>query len=97
MLAASTPLDARQDQLMTNTSSDGRPPPRWLRLTEWRWSAVAAILILAGITTWVAFNGVALATALATLAFAVLLLVGASPVLAAGNASKIEQQLRPKP
>lgn len=73
-------LDARQDELMTIASSDGRPPPRRLRMIEWRWFGVGAVLVIAGLATWIVIKGVSLGAVVAGLALGVLLLVAASPV-----------------
>lgn len=42
---------------MAAKSPDGRPPPRWARLLEWKWSAVAAItLLVVGVTLGLAYG-----------------------------------------
>lgn len=83
--AASDALDARQDELMTQASSEGRPPPRRQRMIEWRWLGLGAIVIIAGITTWILVRGVSPGAVAVGLTLSLLLVVGgASPVLVAG-------------
>jgi hypothetical protein len=82
--SASIALDTRQDELMTLASSDGRPPTRPQRVLEWQWVGLGAILIIAVIATWIVIKGVSWTAVGVGLALGVLLLVGASPVLAAG-------------
>lgn len=92
--AAAVPsaVDVRQDKIMTLTSSDGRPPSRWQRMTGWRWLGVGAILLVAGVATWMAVKGVSLGAVAVGAALGVLLLVSASPVLWAGLMRGQEQR-----
>lgn len=69
---------------MTLASSDGRPPTKPQRMLEWRWFGVGAAVIIAGIATWIVIAGVNWGAIVVGLTLGVLLLVGASPVLAAG-------------
>ena len=82
--AASIALDARQDKIMEIVSSDGRPPSHPRRVLEWRWVGLGAVVLTVGIVAWMLIAGVSLGAIGASLAIGVLLLVGASPVLAAG-------------
>lgn len=69
---------------MTMISTDGRPPSRWQRMSEWRWLGMGAILLVAGVATWMAIKGVSWGAVGVGAALGVLLLVSASPVLGAG-------------
>ena len=69
---------------MAITSSDGRPPSRRRRMLEWRWFLVAGVAITAGAVIALAVTGVGPRAIVAGIAFALALLIGASPVLAAG-------------
>lgn len=82
--ATSNALDARQVELMTMTSSDGRPPARWQRVLEWRWFGVGTMVLIFSTAIWMVITGVSGGAIAAGVAFGVLLLVGAIPVLGAG-------------
>lgn len=77
-------LDSRQREIMTDTSPDGRPPPAWLRLAEWRWFIIGAIIFAAGAITWAALAGLSTGLVIAALVYASFLVIGATPILAAG-------------
>jgi Flp pilus assembly protein TadB len=82
--AKSDDLDARQEELMTSASSEWRPPHRKTRLKGWRWLAGAAIVLVLGVTTWAALDGVKLHEIGILAAFSVILMVAAVPVWGAG-------------
>lgn len=77
-------LDARQDEIMADESRDGRPPPRWLRLREWRWFGAGALLISVALATWVALAGISALLLVGGLVYGLVLLLIASPALAIG-------------
>ena len=78
-----TAVDERQDEIMTFVSPDGRPPPRWLRVMEWRFIALAGIPIITAIVAWIVIKGINWVVVVAALAYGVMLLMGLSPVIAA--------------
>ncbi len=82
--AVSAALDARQDRIMKIVSTDGRPPSAAQRMLEWRWVGLGAVLVSIALAAWLIFGRVTLSGVGAGLAIGVLMLVGASPVLAAG-------------
>jgi Flp pilus assembly protein TadB len=77
-------LDARGDQIMKNTSSEGRPPPRWLRHLEWRLFATLAVAVLVGLLIWIVVAGLTTGPVIAGIVYALVLAAGMSPVIFAG-------------
>ncbi|HMN39677.1 MAG TPA: hypothetical protein PKE29_02455 [Phycisphaerales bacterium] len=77
-------LDSRQDAVMAVISSDGRPPTHRQRTFDWRMLAIGAGLVIVGFSVWIAVKGVSVFAVVTGMSIGVLLLVGASPVLAAG-------------
>jgi len=76
----------RQDELMAVESVEGRPPPHRLRTTEWRWAAIAALILVLGAAAWALIRGVSVG-AVFGFGSALLLVVvlGGWPVLAAAT------------
>lgn len=85
-------LDARQDDIMAAESSDGRAPTHTVRRFEWLMFALGATLALSGLIIWAAIAGIHGGTVIAAVAYTVLMLVGASPVLIAGLMRGKEQR-----
>lgn len=78
-------IDDRQDEIMTATPVDGRPPTHAHRVEGWRLIALALSLVVLGGAAWAAMTGVSAATVVAfVIMFAVLLTVGGAPVILAG-------------
>ncbi len=82
--STSDAIDDRQDDLMSVTSSEGRPPPRRTRMVQWRWFGAVAVLLIAGVVTWFFIDGMGTRVLVIALAFTLLLIGGASPILGAG-------------
>jgi hypothetical protein len=76
-------IDARQDQIMTVESSDGRPPPKRLRIAEWSWFVVGTVVIVVATTIWIVARGVSLEAILAGVV-GVAIVVGVNPAVWAG-------------
>jgi hypothetical protein len=76
-------VDARQDELMTVESSDGRPPPKRLRMAEWSWFVIGAVVIVVATTIWIVARGISLEAVLAGIV-GVAIVVGVNPAVWAG-------------
>ncbi len=81
-------LDARQVEVMAETSVDGRPPDRESRRSGWRWFLLVAPLVLIALVAGVAwgvgpkaFNGRNVLMAIGVIA---LMAAAAAPVWGAG-------------
>jgi hypothetical protein len=78
------PVDKAQDELMAQESTDGRPPPRPLRIAEWRWAAVVGLILLVGVVLWTVSRRLDAKTILVGVALIAALVVAAAPVWGAG-------------
>lgn len=82
--AVTKALDARQDELMTKASTDGRPPTHSTRMREWRWLAVGAVILVLGAGAFVLITGADRHSVVAGVIAAGVMLAAAAPVLAPG-------------
>ncbi len=81
---AATQLDQSQEDVMAARSSDGRPPPSKLMRKEWRWFGIGGVLVFFALMTWMVVSRASTGSVVAGVAYVVLLLAAASPVLGAG-------------
>jgi len=83
-VATNAAVDALQDELMVNTSSDGGPPPRAWRLAGWHWVvAMIPVMLLIAATIWVAMT-MGIAAAVTGFVVVSVLAAAAVPVWGAG-------------
>jgi hypothetical protein len=81
---AATQLDQSQEDVMAARSSDGRPPPSKLMRKEWRWFGIGGVLVFSALVVWMVVSRASPGSVVAGIAYVVLLLAAASPVLGAG-------------
>ncbi len=77
-------VDELQDELMSIHSSDGRPPPRRLRVAEWRWVVILVPIVLLCIAGWAVSRQLDVGTILGGLVLVVALVAAGAPVWGAG-------------
>ncbi len=93
---ATPEIDRVQDELMTESSPDGRPPERRLRRSEWKWFALGAACFIAFIIfglVWIAVS-LNLPPIMIVLGVLLIIVVGAatSPSWGAGLLRRDEQR-----
>lgn len=77
-------VDRRQDEIMTENSTDGRPPSRQTRQREWWVGAAIGVLVLLTVASIMSARGFSSGAIAATLGIGVIMMGAAWPVWSAG-------------
>jgi len=77
-------IDRVQEQVMTEISPEGRPPPRQLRVMEWKWVLTGAGVLLIGAAVLVATSSMAWPTVAFAVVILLVLMGAAIPTWGAG-------------
>ena len=81
---AAPAVDERQDEIMTERSSDGRPPPKRLRTVEWWAAGAVGVLVLIVVASVMAARGFSAGTIAVVLGVGLVMMGAAWPAWTAG-------------